>query len=201
MMLGEDGATQSTNSQTDFRLTTRVAFLRAVNVGKRRVANTRLIEIVKALGGAEVWTHINSGNVVCDLEGSRGAVEGELESEFEKEFGFEVTTFVRTPAEVRHAVNLKPFTMSAGDTYFVTFLKSPPSASRRADLEALSNDFDTLVVDRADVHWRMHGKSSDTKLPTRAWEKILGPRRSTSRNVTMLSKLVEKIEAQRRSTS
>jgi uncharacterized protein (DUF1697 family) len=169
--------------------------LRAVNIGKRRVRNERLIQIVEALGGTKVWTHINSGNVVFDLGGSRGATERDLETAFEKEFGFEVTTFVRTAAEIRRSLGLEPFTVATGDTYFITFLKSPPTSSQRRDLEALSNDFDTIIVDKADVHWRMHGKSTDTKLPTKKWENILGPRRSTSRNVTMLRKLLEKIEA------
>jgi uncharacterized protein (DUF1697 family) len=176
-------------------MTTRVAFLRAVNLGKRRTPNARLVEIVEAAGASDVWTYINSGNVVFHLAGSRGVVEKDLETAFERHFGFEVTTFIRTRAELRRALDLEPFNLSSGDTYFVTFLKSSPSARQRADLEALSNDFDTLVVDKADVHWLMRGRSIDTKLTTKKWEKILGPRSSTSRNVTMLGKLLEKIEA------
>lgn len=189
--------TEKTQSWRENGVTTRVAFLRAVNIGKRRVSNQRLGKIVEALGGTEVWTYINSGNVGFDLAGSRAAIERKLETALEKEFGFEVTTFVRTPTELRRALSLRPFTMSTGDTYLITFLKSAPSPRQRADLEALSNDFDTLVVNRADVHWRMHGKSTDTKLPTKKWENIVGPRRSTSRNVTMLRKLVEKIDSHR----
>jgi uncharacterized protein (DUF1697 family) len=176
-------------------MTTRVAFLRAVNIGKRRVPNARLIEIVEAQGGSNVWTYINSGNVVFNLGGSRKVIEETLETALEKEFGFEVTTFVRTATELRHTLDVKPFAVAAGDTYFVTFLKSAPSSTQRVDLEALSTSFDTLVVDKADVHWRMHGKSTETQLNTKMWEKILGPRRSTSRNMTMLRKLREKIEA------
>ncbi len=41
----------------------------------------------------------------------------------------------------------------------------------------------------------MHGKSSDSKLTKRNWEKILGINSSTSRNTTMLTKLVAKIDA------
>ena len=47
-------------------MTTRVAFLRAVNVGKRTVAMARLASLVEGLGYDDVWTHINSGNVVFD---------------------------------------------------------------------------------------------------------------------------------------
>lgn len=178
-------------------MTTRIAFLRAVNLGKRRVPNSRAVEIVERRGGRGVWAYINSGNVVFDIQGSRGTIERSLEKAFEKEFGFEVTTFVRTHAELGHALELKPFPVWAGDTYFVTFLKSPPSAKQRAALQGLSNAFDSLVVDRGEVHWRMRGRSTETKLTTKAWENIVGPLRSTSRNVTMLRKLMAKIEAGR----
>jgi hypothetical protein len=43
----------------------------------------------------------------------------------------------------------------------------------------------------------MRGKSTDTTIPTRAWEQLIGPHRSTSRNTTMLRKLVEKMDARR----
>ncbi len=43
----------------------------------------------------------------------------------------------------------------------------------------------------------MHGKSTDTLLTTTAWDSIVGHHRSTSRNVNMLRKLADKIEAKR----
>ena len=175
-------------------MTTRIAFLRAVNVGKRTVKMARLVDVVTELGYDDAWTHINSGNVVFDATGSRDELERRLETAFESEFGFEVTTFVRTPAELRRSLALEPFKVAANDTYFVTFLKSAPSPAGRRALESLTNDFDTLVVDGRDVHWRMHGKSTDTKLKTKDWDGIVGRHRSTSRNTTMLRKLVEKID-------
>ncbi len=174
-------------------MTVRVGFLRAVNLGKRRVAMRRLVAVGEGLGHNDVWTHVNSGNVVFDGTGSRAAVERALEKALEDEFGFECTTFVRTPAELKKIVDAEPFPMAAGDTRFVTFLKKAPSASAAKALEGLSGDFDTLVVKGADVHWRMRGKSSDSPLSRRDWEKILGPLSSTSRNVTMLTTLTAKI--------
>ena len=157
----------------------------------------RLVDVVDGLGHDDVWTFINSGNVVFDATGSRGDLEHKLETAFEAAFGFEVTTFVRTAAELRRALAVKPFKVATGDTYFVTFLKDSPTPPKRLALEKLSNDFDTLVVKGRDVHWLMHGKSTDTKLPTKAWENIIGRHRSTSRNTTMLQKLSDKIEARR----
>jgi uncharacterized protein (DUF1697 family) len=176
-------------------MTVRVGFLRAVNLGKRRVEMARLKAVAEGLGYADVWTYINSGNVVFDTSGSRAAVEKALEKALEAEFGFECTTFVRTAAELEKTLAATPFDVGAKDTHFVTFLKKTPSASAAKALEALSNDFDTLVVKGADVHWLMHGKSIDTSISKAKWEKILGPLSSTSRNVTALTKLSDKIAA------
>jgi uncharacterized protein (DUF1697 family) len=176
-------------------MSVRVGFLRAVNLGKRRVPMGRLVAVCEDLGYADVWTYVNSGNVVFDTTGSRASVEGALEKALEAEFGFECTTFVRTVAEVRSALDAQPFPVEPGDTHFVTFLKKAPGAAAAKQLEALSDDFETLVVDGADVHWRMRGKSTDSRLTKRDWEKVLGPLSSTSRNVTMLTKLVAKADA------
>jgi hypothetical protein len=100
---------------------------------------------------------------------------------------------VRSAAELRRLRDNQPFDVRRGDTYFVTFLKSAASTAVARELEALSNDFDTLVVDGRDVHWLMRGKSTETTLPARAWAGVLGERRSTSRNTTMLFKLVAKL--------
>lgn len=175
-------------------MTVRVGFLRAVNLGKRRVPMSRLKAVTEGLGHQDVWTHVNSGNVVFDATGSRTAVETALEAALDDEFGFECTTFVRTAAELAALLDVEPFEVGSGDTYFVTFLKKAPAAAQKRDLEALSGDVDTLVVHGADVHWLMHGKSTDSRLVRRDWEKVLGPLSSTSRNVTMLTTLSAKID-------
>jgi uncharacterized protein (DUF1697 family) len=178
-------------------VSTRIAFLRAVNLGRRTVPNARLAEICSQLGYGDPWTFINSGNVVFDASGARAKVEAALARALEDEFGFEVTTFVRTPAELRALTGAAPFEIVDGDTHFVTFLASPVAASTAAALEALSNDFDTLVVQGRDVHWRMRGRSTETRIAKRQWEGLLGPNSSTSRNITMLRKLVAKLDGAR----
>jgi uncharacterized protein (DUF1697 family) len=178
-------------------VSTRIAFLRAVNLGRRTVPNARLAALCSELGYGDPWTFINSGNVVFDAPGARAKVEATLAKALEDEFGFEVTTFVRTPAELRTLTGSAPFDVASDDTHFVTFLKGPPVAAARHALEALSNDFDTLVVAGRDVHWRMHGRSTETRIKKRQWEDVLGPMSSTSRNMTMLRKLVAKLDDRR----
>jgi len=173
-------------------MTTRVGFLRAVNVGKRTVQMAKVVDVCEGLGFGNVWTFINSGNVVFDASGARAAIERSMEKALEAEFGFECTTFVRTAAELRSALAVDPFPLAAGDTYFITFLKDAPSAEVAKALHAASNDFDTLEVHGRDVHWRMRGKSTDTRIKPATW-KLLGPNSSTSRNVNMLRKLSAKL--------
>ena len=175
-------------------VTTRVGFLRAVNVGRRTVKMSRLAELVEGLGYDDVWTYINSGNVVFEGTGSRATIERAIAEALEADLGFEVTTFVRSVAELRSALAVEPFTMRDGDTYFITFLKSAPPAAVAKELEAASNDFDTLVVEGRDVHWHMRGKSTDTTLKKKTWN-LVGALGSTSRNTTMLRKLVDKIDS------
>jgi uncharacterized protein (DUF1697 family) len=176
-------------------MVTRIAFLRAVNLGARRVRNARLLELFDELGHSDVWTYVNSGNVVFSATGPRARLEREIGAAVERDAGFEVTTFVRTVAELRKLLDHQPFELNAGDTYFVTFLAGRPTATQRRDLEGLSDEFDTLVVQGRDVHWRMHGKSTDSHLVKRQWERILGKNSSTSRNTTMLTRLLQKIDA------
>ena len=176
-------------------MTTHVAFLRAVNVGKRTVRMPRVVELAENLGHTGVWTYVNSGNIVFRAAGARAELERGFEAALQDDVGFEVTTFVRTAAELRRALAFQPFAIGPGDTYFVTFLKDRPSTATAKALEALSNDFDTLIVQGRDVHWHMRGKSTETKLPTKAWDDIIGRHRSTSRNTNMLRRLMAKIES------
>jgi|SRR5829696_701748 len=173
-------------------MTTRVAFLRAVNLGRRKVPMRRLLEICEDLGYRDAWTHANSGNAVFTATGARGDIEQAMERALASAFGFEVTTFVRSAAELRTAVGLRPFDIATGDTYFITFLKRAPAASIARRLEAASNDFDTLVVRGREVHWRMRGRSTESTITAATW-RLLGEHASTSRNANLLQKLVTKL--------
>jgi uncharacterized protein (DUF1697 family) len=174
-------------------VTTRIAFLRAVNVGRRRVPMARLVAVCEELGYDDVRTYANSGNAVFEATGSRGAIERAMATALEAATGFEVTTFVRSAKELRDALALEPFEVASGDTYFVTFLAKAPSATTTRALEGASNDFDTIVVHGRDVHWRMHGKSTDTTITRATWD-LVGEHGSTSRNTTLLRRLVATLD-------
>ena len=74
-------------------------------------------------------------------EGAEAKATAGIWFNYEREFGFEITTFVRTPAELASIVAANPFGVTTGDTYFVTFLKSRPTAAQSTPLRvALDRD-------------------------------------------------------------
>ena len=85
-----------------------VAFLRAVNVGKRRVAMADLRRELEGIGLDDVWTHINSGNAVFRSPLGRAKLEARIEACLLDSFGFEVETFVRTAAQVAEVRRQRP---------------------------------------------------------------------------------------------
>ncbi len=87
-----------------------IAFLRAVNVGKRQVKMTRLRELFVELGYGAVCTYIQTGNVFFEAPATdRATLERAIERQLLDALGFAVTTCVRTVAEVDAALASDPF--------------------------------------------------------------------------------------------
>jgi uncharacterized protein (DUF1697 family) len=171
-----------------------VAFLRAVNVGKRTVAMQTARETLVGLGFDEVSSYVNSGNLLYSASGSTTQHETAIRAALEQVYGFEITTFVRTAAQVRKLASSKPFgTIAAGHTHFVLMPLRPPTAVQSAAVQELSNDQDEVVVQGRDIHWLIRAKSTETSLGPTVWKLALPDNPTTARNTTMLAKLVERL--------
>ena len=170
-----------------------VAFLRAVNVGGRRVSMDRLRIVFEELGFEGVSTYIASGNVVFEASGRATDLERAIEEKLEDVLGFEVTTFLRRASDVRLAASEKPFgKVPAGKTHMVAFLRRKPTAAERKAIEEKSTSSDSLVVDGREVHWLIEGRMMDSELKPKDWDVLGQP--TTTRNTTMLAKLAEKLD-------
>ena len=152
-----------------------------------------LREEVASLGYGDVSTYVNSGNVVFSTDDDPAELEPALEARLLATFGFEVPTFVRTGGEVADVVAARPFgDVEPGHSHLVVFLRRPlPAATARA-VRALSNGTDTLVPGGRELHWHIRGKMMDSSLTPGDW-RALGDEPSTSRNTTMLAKLVQRL--------
>jgi uncharacterized protein (DUF1697 family) len=171
-----------------------VAFLRAVNVGKRRVDMATARRVLEGLGYRDVGSFVNSGNLLFSTTGRAAQLERAIRAALEDEYGFELTTFVRTAAQVRALATDKPFgTLAPGHTHFALLPLTPLTAAERTAVEAMSTERDEVVVRDRDVHWLIRAKSTETSLGPREWKRALPANPTTARNVTMLERLAAKL--------
>ena len=123
--------------------TTYVAWLRAVNIGKRQVKMDALKKIFEGMKFKDVRTLIASGNVVFTADGklSEDKLRALIEKTLEDKLGFDVTTMLRSVAELEALEKMDPFKGVAKDKdtrIYVTFLADEPSAAAWKALEALA---------------------------------------------------------------
>jgi uncharacterized protein (DUF1697 family) len=90
-------------------VTTFIALLRAINVGRRQISMQALKSVVERIGFTDVRTYVASGNVVVRGSGSAKVVEAKLEEAIAQHFGFPVDVVVRTAKQWNALLKSNPF--------------------------------------------------------------------------------------------
>ena len=175
-----------------------VAFLRAVNVGGRVVKMDRLRALFDTMRFQNVETFIASGNVLFDARTEdTDALESRIEKQLERELGYEVLTFVRSPGEIVAAAAYEPFgdpaALPPARAIYVGFLKTAPTDDARTKLLGYRTESDDLHVREREVYWRSIKNLRESLFSGALLEKTLGP--ATMRNVTTVRKLAAKLSA------
>jgi uncharacterized protein (DUF1697 family) len=170
-----------------------VAFLRAINVGNRRVSMDRLRRPFEDLGLEAVSTYIASGNVIFHSTDKAADLEAGIEAALRDALGFEVTTFVRPASKLARIVTEVPFSGAGAEApVHVGFLKRAGGASTRRTLDAISNETDTLAARGREIYWLARGGMGRATVSGAALEKALG-QRTTLRSLKMLRRLGAKL--------
>ncbi len=173
---------------------TYVAFLRAVNVGKRPYPMAELRAALEAAGYDGVQTHIQTGNVLLTSRArSRAKVEAALEAIFEADRGFAVPTIVLTPAELAQVAQDADELAGqhpAGHGHYVSLLKEKPTAEGTAKLEGHGNPDETVVVRDRAVHLLYAKPYHEAAMSNVQVERALGV--ATNRNAKVVRALTEK---------
>ena len=174
-----------------------VALLRAINVGGHVVKMDRLRALFDEMDFDDVETVIASGNVLFSSTArSATALEEKIERHLESALGYEVTTFIRTPAEMGAVAAFDPFPgmVEEGHSLSVAFLKEHPGRPVVERLHGMRTDYDELLVHGRELYWLARGRMSDSKVWRTPMEKVLGGP-ATSRNVTTVRKLAGRLSA------
>lgn len=156
------------------------AFLRGINLGKRRITNDRLRTEFDRIGLGPARTFRAAGNVVFEAPGDSEAKLAErIESGLEAGLGYPVPTVLRTAAELVAVAAAEPFPpaeieASAGKLQ-ILLLAAGPSAGARERVLARATYEDRLGFGPRELFWLPSGRMSDSDLDIRAIEGDLPP--------------------------
>ena len=179
---------------------TYVAFLRGVNLGPQRsVAMPRLAEIGRELGYADVWTYVNSGNLVLTTDKAPATVEREVARALEQEYGARVDVMVRSADELRAVLETNPFPDASTSRVTVAFLKGPAPPGARERVAAAATAAEPFVLAGREV-WVHYGDGQAKSKLGAGFSAVVGVS-ATTRTVGTLSKIVAKIDARARPSS
>ena len=171
-----------------------VAFLRGMNLGRRRIKNGELCACFADMGFSSVAAFLASGNVIFDaaLDDPAG-VSARIESGLRQALHYDVPTFLRSADEVRAITRYQPFTAaqlkrSKGKPQ-VALLSKHPTPIERAVLE-LSTAEDRLDIHGWELFWLPSGGMREAELDLKRIAAELGPMTIRTRNT--LERLVAK---------
>lgn len=172
-----------------------VAFLRGMNLGKRRLKMARLCELFIQLEYQQVETYIASGNVIFRAEKtSETKLVATISRHLESSLGYPVDTFVRTAAQVQEIAERKVFPQQNKpdwNLHVCLFVKKlPPTMAR--DLEAIQTPEDQFRVIERELYWLRKGRMSDSQVWDLPAMKAIKLPTNTMRNVNTICKLTDK---------
>jgi uncharacterized protein (DUF1697 family) len=155
------------------------AFLKGMNLGKRRITNDELGRVFSAIGFESVRTFRASGNVSFETaERDDGVLAQRIETHLGEALGYPVATFVRSAAELRGISARAPFSDLPDEAprgkLQVALLATAPGAAARRDALALGDERDRLELHGSELYWLPSGGISESALDLRALERLLG---------------------------
>ena len=162
-------------------MTSRVALLRGVNLGKRQLPMDDLRRIAAELGLERPRTYIASGNLLFASERDEAALKRELESALAEHMGARVGVMIRSGAELAQVDRDNPFAGEPGNRVVAIFLdEAPPSDS--AD-RAKNVDGERIALGKREiyVHYPRGQGPSRLAIPAAA--------QGTARNMNTVARL------------
>jgi len=157
------------------------AFLRGMNLGRRRIQNADLARHVSALGFEDVATFRASGNVIFSAHEDEpiAALAQRLEAGLSAALAYDVPVFARDAERMRAIAAHAPFdadelAASKGKPQVVLLGGRPSASARRAAL-ALAPERDRFAFDGAELHWLPSSGLADTELDLGALAQLVGP--------------------------
>ena len=181
----------------------RIALLRSMVIGKRRVSGADVRALAEAAGGTDARSVIATGNVVFRSRKAPGTLEREMERACAAAFGQPTEIVVKTADEWRALLAANPFSKQAGTAPARVLVWAMREALPDAGLDQLRRRAspDETVVRTAcgDIYMWFGGDIEASKLPAGFGLKSLGAV-GTNRNwntVMKITAVLDEMEAAR----
>ncbi|MET3875869.1 DUF1697 domain-containing protein [Chitinophaga sp. OAE865] len=137
-------------------MTRYVAFLRAVNVGKRIVKMEHLRQLLDAAGFKNITTYIQSGNVMfASRSNNAAALSEKIEKLLLATYGFEVPAIIRQVSELENVIKNTPFPGVVPDKttqVYITFLSGNAGPHAPGVIASLQSAAETLHMNNREVY-------------------------------------------------
>lgn len=171
-----------------------VVFLRAVNVGKRKLTMAEARDALSDSGFADVESHIQTGNFLLGTNmRSAAKVEAAVSTCLSAHAGFDIVSMARTRKQVRALVEEVDGIPAVweGASRYVSFLADAPAAAARRRLEEWDESKERAFVLGKHVLLEIGGPFHEARLGNALLEKIAGVD-GTARNMTVVRAIAEK---------
>jgi uncharacterized protein (DUF1697 family) len=172
-------------------VTTYAALLRGINLGSRnRVAMPDLRELIAAIGGTEITTYVQSGNVVFKSNEPPARLGPEIERRLEADLGVSAAVLLRSRSQLAKVVADNPFGRSEPSALHVTFLAEIPARTKVRALDPERSKPDEFRCIRQEVYLHCPDGYGRSKLSNAYFERQLGVA-ATTRNWNTVTALAE----------
>jgi uncharacterized protein (DUF1697 family) len=138
-----------------------IALLRGINVGGNKgVDMKKLKTIFEAEGWENVSTYLNSGNVTLDSDLKREYLKERIETLLKEEYGFEVTTLVKTMEEMRTIASAIPEEWQNDETHKtdVAYLFPEIDSERTLDSLPIKREYIDIRYVKGAIFWNVSRK-------------------------------------------
>jgi uncharacterized protein (DUF1697 family) len=173
---------------------TYAALLRGVNLGAHnRIRMPELRALVEGLGGTDVTTYLQSGNVVFRSDRAAAALAKAIEQAIRRELGLDVAVVIRNRKQLERLVDGNPFgrRKAKENSLYVTLLAKRPDAKRVRKLREESFEPEQFEFAGENVYLFFPNGYGRSKLNNALLERRLGVAATTRnwRTVTALAEL------------
>lgn len=171
-------------------MSTRILFVRAVNVGGAPLPMAEFRDLLGELGATNVRTYIASGNAIVSIDQDAAAFDRDVETAIHDRYGYFREVMSRTLDEVTAALAAHPFPVVDPKYSYVSLLTEAPTAAAVDAARAVKSGDDLWEVIGRELHLRYANGAGQAQLSQEALTSKLGVA-GTARNLRTVRAVID----------